>query len=40
LTLCVIRQFVEPVGGKILLNHAVRASLTGCDLNAQQSNEK
>jgi hypothetical protein len=40
LTLRIICQFVEPVGGKVLLNHAVSLSLTGVDLNAQQSNEK
>ena len=40
LTLRIICQFVEPVGGKVLLNHAISLALTGFDLNAQQSNKK
>jgi hypothetical protein len=39
LTLYVIRHFAA-VGDKILRNHAVRMSLTGFDMSAQQSCEK
>ena len=37
LTLSVIRQLLQPVGGNVLLDNAVCPSLTGFDLNAQQS---
>jgi len=40
LTLCIIRQLLQPVGGNVLLNNAVGPSLTGFDLSAQQSCEK
>ena len=33
------RRFI-PVDGKVLLDHAVRVSLTGFDLSTQQSCEK
>jgi hypothetical protein len=39
LTLCVVRLF-GAVGGKVLLDQAVSPSLTGLDLNAQQSRKK
>jgi hypothetical protein len=39
LTLSVVRRFIA-VDDKVSLNHAVRVSLTGLDLNAQQSCEK
>jgi len=39
LTLCVVSQF-GAVGGKVLRNQAVGPSLTGFDLNAQQSGKK
>jgi hypothetical protein len=37
LALCVISQFGKPVVGNVLLDHAIRLSLTGFDMNAQQS---
>jgi hypothetical protein len=39
LTLGVIRHF-GTVDGKVLRNHAISPSLTGFDLNAQQSRKK
>jgi hypothetical protein len=39
LTLCIIRHFAA-VDDKITRNHAIRMSLTGFDLGAQQSCEK
>jgi hypothetical protein len=37
LTLCVVGQFERPVLGNVLLDHSIRLSLTGFDMNAQQS---
>jgi hypothetical protein len=40
LTLGIVGQFLQPVGGNIRLGNAVRVSLTGFDVRAQQSCEK
>jgi hypothetical protein len=39
LTLCIVGQFT-PVIDKILLDHTISVSLTGCQVSAQQSCEK
>jgi hypothetical protein len=39
-TLGIVRQFLQPVDGNVLLNRAVGPALTRLDLDAQQSCEK